>query len=261
MRRASRSRESTIQAGKSTFTRFGSVPMRRALVRSSWSIIFSAASNLRSNVLAFINLYLLIARSPYRNNAHVVAAPGDHGRPVFLIHLTDHYPPQLIADARRDFQQYWIRPKRLSLLEIDAVLSLVLGALFRVVLEAHSVLLPHWRGIIKVYLIYQHLRDNTEIAARELMVARQLRVGKRPFDTAQTCWLLHYRSQPWKQLRTLPVSVHPGIRAKSLARRCLLSSKRSGQFAFDCSSQFGDANLPCSTWPSTANFEPVTSLA
>ena len=34
IRRASRSRESTIQPGKSTFTRFGSVPMRRALVRS-----------------------------------------------------------------------------------------------------------------------------------------------------------------------------------------------------------------------------------
>src|ERR1700690_2019379 len=112
--------------------------MRRALVRSSWSTIFSDASNLRSNVLAFINFLLLIARPPYRNNAHVIAAPGDHGRPVFLFHLPDHYPPQLIADAGRDFQQCWIRPKRLSLLEIEAVLSLVLGALLRVVLEAHS---------------------------------------------------------------------------------------------------------------------------
>ena len=38
-------------------------------------------------------------------------------------------------------------------------------------------------------------------------------------------------------------------------------SKRSGPFAFDCSSPSGGANSPFSIWPSTANFEPVTSLA
>ena len=54
----------------------------------------------------------------------------------------------------------------LRLLEIDAVLSLVLSALFRVVLEAHSPLLPHLAGIIKVYLIYQELNHIVEIDAR-----------------------------------------------------------------------------------------------
>jgi hypothetical protein len=49
----------------------------------------------------------------------------------------------------------------------------------------------------------------------------------------------------------------PGTRARLLDRRHPSSLKRSGQFVFDCSLPFGVANLPCSTWPSTANFEPV----
>jgi hypothetical protein len=51
---------STIQAGKSTLTRFASVPTRRALLRSTWSRIFPPESNLRSKFFAFIKFHFLI---------------------------------------------------------------------------------------------------------------------------------------------------------------------------------------------------------
>src|SRR6185437_7859345 len=111
---------------------------------------FSPASNLRSNVLAFINLHFLIARPSYRNDSHVVIAPRYHRGPVFLEHLSDYHPMRLVTNPRRKFQQCWIRPKCLSLVEIDAMLALVLGALFGVVLKAHRALLSHQNGILKV---------------------------------------------------------------------------------------------------------------
>src|SRR6185437_7033762 len=88
---------------------------------------FSPASNLRSNVLAFINLHFLIARPSYRNDSHVVIAPRYHRGPVFLQHLSDYRPTRLVTNPRREFQQCWIRPRCLSLVEIDAMLALVLG--------------------------------------------------------------------------------------------------------------------------------------
>src|SRR5208283_2525880 len=88
-RRASRSRESTIHAGKSTLTRLASVPTRRARFRSRCSVTRAPLSNLRSNVFAFINRHLLRARTPYGNQPNIFISPRYDRGPALLAYLAD----------------------------------------------------------------------------------------------------------------------------------------------------------------------------
>ena len=60
---ASRSRDSIIHVGKSTFTRFCSRKTRLALDTSNAAVISAPSSNCLSRVLAFIECYLLSPRS------------------------------------------------------------------------------------------------------------------------------------------------------------------------------------------------------
>ena len=104
-RRASRSRESTIHAGKSTLTRFASAPMRFAFPRSSTSTTDSPQSNFQSNVLALINCHLIVPGAPDGNQANRVATPSNCRRPKFFTDLPNQQPARLIRSPSRNLQQ------------------------------------------------------------------------------------------------------------------------------------------------------------
>src|SRR5690606_2051830 len=98
--------DSTTQVGKSTFIRFCSWLARRAVDRSrSLMMSFLPCSNFLSKSLAFIQLYLSFARTPYRNEPDCSVAVGDDGRPMLLTNKGCDQRSRLIIRLGSDLQQ------------------------------------------------------------------------------------------------------------------------------------------------------------
>ena len=93
---ASRSRESIIQVGKSTFTRFCTCNTRLALDKSKEAVISTPSSNCCSNFLAFIKCYLFCACPTHGYQSDIGPSVGNNGRPMLPTNQPDHQIPRLI---------------------------------------------------------------------------------------------------------------------------------------------------------------------
>src|SRR5215471_528328 len=140
-RRASRSSDSIIHTGKSTLTRRCSNPGRRIAARSRSPVTSSPSSNFWSNSSALIQCPLLLPCPAGRDDPYPLLPVGDHRRPVPVCDLADYQPPGLVSRAGGNLRPHGVVPERLNLGEVDAVLLQIRGALGRVELELHPIML------------------------------------------------------------------------------------------------------------------------
>ena len=122
---ASRSRESIIQVGKSTFTRFCSCSTRFALDKSKEAVRSTPSSNCCSNFLARITCHLFCTRATNGYQSYIGLTVGNDGRPMRAIYQPDHQKPRFIIGFRRDFQQHRVIPECLCRHKIDTVLRTI----------------------------------------------------------------------------------------------------------------------------------------
>src|SRR5690606_4811153 len=95
-RPASRSRDSIIQVGKSTFTLFCSWSGRRALLTSRAAVMSLSSSKSASNFLAFIQCYLFRPGAANGNDTNPLATVCYDRRPVLAAQASNHQKPGLI---------------------------------------------------------------------------------------------------------------------------------------------------------------------
>src|SRR6202046_1639780 len=140
-RRASRSSDSIIHDGKSTLTRRCSSPGRRIAARSRSPVTSSPSSNFWSNSSALIECYLLPPGTAGRDDPYLLFTVGHQHRPVLPPDLADHTPSVLAGCPGGDLHPHDVLPERLCCGEVDPVLLQVRGALGRVELELHPIML------------------------------------------------------------------------------------------------------------------------
>ena len=122
---ASRSSESIIHVGKSTFTRLCSCKTRRALDKSREAVRSTSSSNFFSKSLAFIQCHLFsaCATNGYQSNGQTSIS--DDGRPVFSIYKSNHKISRFVCDFCRNLKQHRIIPKLLGFNKVDVVLGAI----------------------------------------------------------------------------------------------------------------------------------------
>src|SRR5690554_3024053 len=145
-RPASLSKDSIIQVGKSTFTRFCSWRGRRAFERSKASVMSLPLSNSESNFLAFIDCYLLYSRATNRDYSDVVVSRGYYSGPMLLAYTPDNKKPRLIQCFCWYFNEIRVIPKSLGRVKVYAMLIKVGLTLFVIVFEiSHGIKnIPLW---------------------------------------------------------------------------------------------------------------------
>ncbi len=134
-RPASRSRDSIIQVGKSTFTRLVALDERLAWVRSRYLVRSSPCSNLWSKLFAFIESNLLYSRPANRDDPDSCPTIGDYSGPGSVSDLSDDEKPRLVFSTCWNFQTIWVMPEVLGSDKTDSMLLLVRLALGLVKLE------------------------------------------------------------------------------------------------------------------------------